>query len=72
MNNNLQHILKLTIPERIILVEEIWNSIASDSNKFQLSKEQKKILDQEMEDYIKNPEDVLTWEQVKQITRTKK
>lgn len=72
MSENLQHILKLTVPERILLVEEIWNSIASEKTNFQLTAEQKKILDEEMEEYKKHPEDVLSWEQVKRIVRNKK
>jgi len=71
MNNNLQHILNLTVPERIVLVEKIWNSITSEKNNFQLSDEQKKILDHEMEECQKHPDEVLSWEEVKHFVSIK-
>lgn len=41
-NYSLENIKNLSIAERILLVEEIWDSILSSTEEFQLSDEQKK------------------------------
>lgn len=65
MTPNLQSILKLSIPERLLLVEEIWNSIAFENPALKLSSAQKQFLDIELEEYRKNPDDGITWEEMK-------
>lgn len=68
MTPQLSEILKLTISERILLVEAIWDSIATETqNKkpYQLTDEQMQFLEEELEAYRKNPEDVTTWEEIK-------
>ncbi|HKR06631.1 MAG TPA: addiction module protein [Bacteroidia bacterium] len=59
-------ILKLSIPERILLVEAIWDSIANDSSQeYKLNPEQVKILEEELAAYSKNPDEGSSWEEVK-------
>jgi putative addiction module component (TIGR02574 family) len=59
-------ILKLSIPERILLVEAIWDSIASDAGQsYVLNSDQIKILEEELEAYAKNPDEGSSWEEVK-------
>ncbi len=65
---SLPEILKLSIPERILLVEAIWDSIANEENsqhQYQLSPEQISFLEEEMKAYSKNPEDGSSWEEIK-------
>jgi len=40
---------KLSIPERILLVEEIWDSIAEENQAFELTDAQKRELDRRLE-----------------------
>ena len=62
----LSDIIKLSIPERILLVEAIWDSIASEKNQtYQLSADQIKILEEELAAYGKNPDEGSSWEDVK-------
>ena len=56
--------LDLSIPERIQLVEDIWDSIAAQADSLELSKEEKKLIDQRLDDYHKNPESGSPWEDV--------
>lgn len=66
-------ILKLSIPERILLVEAIWDSIASEkskSNTYQLSPDQIQILEEEMAAYSRNPEEGSTWDEIKKRIRS--
>lgn len=66
MAPQLSAILKLSIPERIFLVEAIWDSITSEKNSYKLSDEQIKILEEELTLFSKNPEEGSTWEEVKE------
>jgi putative addiction module component (TIGR02574 family) len=56
---------KLSVPERILLVEEIWDSIAEENECFQLTESQKEELDRRIESYQANPSQGRTWEEIK-------
>jgi len=65
-------VLNLSIPERIQLVEDIWDTIAAEADDVQLTEEDKKIIDERLELYHKNPELGSPWEDVyKRITSAK-
>ena len=53
---------RLSVEERISLVEEIWDSIADDSP---LTDAQRLELDRRLQDHETNPDDVVSWEVVK-------
>ncbi len=46
--------LELSIPERIQLVEDIWDTIAANANSVELTEDEKEIIDQRLESYHKN------------------
>ena len=56
---------KLSIPERIALVEEIWDSIAEDNGCFELTEARKQELDRRLESLGANPSQGRTWEEIK-------
>ncbi len=56
--------LDLSIPERIQLVEDIWDTIATEANYIELTEEEKKIIDERLEAYHRNPELGSPWEDV--------
>ena len=56
---------KLSIPERINLVQEIWDSIAEDNECFELTEAQKQELDRRLDSFRANPSQGRTWEQIK-------
>lgn len=63
---NYSDIVKLSIQERIMLVEAIWDSISADKNSnYELSIEQVNILEEQLAEYHKNPSKVKTWDEVK-------
>ena len=63
-------ILKLSVPERILLVEAIWDSIATEQNQsYHFSDEQVKMLEEELEAYRINPSEGSTWEEIKKRIR---
>lgn len=75
MSPYLSEILKLSIQERILLVEAIWDSIANEGDKknsYQLSEKQIKFLEEELKDYSKKPEEGSSWEEIKKRILNKK
>ncbi len=57
--------LQLTIPERIQLVEDIWDSIASVPEQIALTPAQRDELDRRLENYRLHPGDGSPWEVVR-------
>lgn len=60
-----EQIKKLSVSERILLVEEIWDGIAADNEAFELTQEQKDELDRRSEWFRQNPGEGRTWEEIK-------
>lgn len=56
--------LNLSIPERIQLVEDIWDTIAAQMDSVGLTEDEKKIIDERLDAYHKNPEIGSPWEEV--------
>ena len=56
---------KLSIPDRILLVEEIWDTIAEENQAFELTEAQKQELDRRLESARANPAQGRTWEEIK-------
>ena len=56
--------LDLSIPERIQLVEDIWDTIVVEADSVELTEEEKKIIDRRLEAYHQNPDLGSPWEDV--------
>ncbi|CCQ53988.1 addiction module protein [Crocosphaera watsonii WH 8501] len=70
ITETLNKINALNIEDRIFLVQAIWDSIAAEQVYPDLNEEQKKELDSRINDSESNPDNVLTWEEIKtSITR---
>lgn len=61
----LNEIVSLSIEERIRLVQAIWDSIAAEQVYPDLTERQKQELDHRIDDYEINPDNVMTWEEIK-------
>jgi len=61
----LADILELPVSERILLVEDIWDSIAAMPEEVVLSEEQRRELDRRLEEYHNSPDKGSPWEEVK-------
>ena len=55
----------LSIPERIRLVEEIWDSIAEENEAFELTETQKRELDRRLALARQDPDRGRTWDEIK-------
>jgi putative addiction module component (TIGR02574 family) len=66
MSSNLtEEAKKLPVPERIALVEEIWDSIAEDNGCFELTDALKQELDRRIQSQQENPHLGRSWEEIK-------
>jgi putative addiction module component (TIGR02574 family) len=55
----------LSVAERIILVEQIWDSIAAEQSAIPLTPAQAAELDRRLEAHRKSPHEGASWEEVK-------
>jgi putative addiction module component (TIGR02574 family) len=62
---------KLSVAERIILVEEIWDSIAEENAAKKLDDGQREELARRNAEYEAKPQELYTWEEVKAHARGK-
>ncbi len=56
---------QFSVAERILLVEEIWDSIADDGQEIDLTDVQRKDLERRIANYEANPKSGSSWEEVK-------
>lgn len=56
---------RLSVAERIVLVQQIWDSIAVEPNQLPLTEAQRQELERRADDDDVNPGDTVPWEQVK-------
>lgn len=62
----IEDLLKLSIAERIQLVEDLWDSIAADPSSVPLTEKQRAELDRRLDDQAQNPEAGEPWEAVRE------
>jgi putative addiction module component (TIGR02574 family) len=65
MTQLLQDILNLSVSERIIIVEAIWDSISENEETVALSEETRQLLDDRLIAHQNNPNEGSSWEEVK-------
>lgn len=63
----LSDILQLSVPERLQLVEDIWDTIAATPEQLALSVAQEDELDRRMEMYRQDPEAGVLWEELRKV-----
>jgi len=56
--------LELSIPERIQLVEDIWDTISIKATAVEFTAEEKSIIDARLDSYHQNPKLGAPWEDV--------
>jgi putative addiction module component (TIGR02574 family) len=65
-------VLSLSVPERIQLVEDIWDSIAEVPEAVGLTDEQKAGLDRRLDAYHQNPDAGSPWGMVRERIRSRR
>lgn len=57
---------RLSVDERLKLVEDIWDSIATSPSAVPLTEAHRRELDRRMERHALRPEEVVPWTEIKQ------
>jgi len=66
------NVLSLSIPERIQLVEDIWDTIAEVPEEVRLTDEQKAEIDRRLDAYHRNPDEGSPWGMVRERIRSRR
>lgn len=69
MNTILEQSLSLPIPERIKLVEDIWDTITESPDQVLLSEAQLTEIERRLDDHRKHPHRGIPWEQAREKLR---
>ncbi len=65
LSTTLAQVKTLSIDDRILLVQAIWDSISTDSEQSKLTEVQQKELSRRLRDHEANPQAVISWQDVK-------
>jgi len=65
------NVLSLSVPERIQLVEDIWDTIAEVPEEVGLTTDQKTQLDRQLDAYHQNPDEGSPWGMVRERIRNR-
>lgn len=69
MSTQLSEILQLTIAGRIQLAADIWDSVAAFPEAIPLMDAQKEELDRRLQAYARNPDEGISWGELKDTLR---
>jgi len=69
MSAELKDILEMSVAERIQLVEDIWDSIAAVPESLSLTEDERQELDRRLEAYAQNPDEGISWGELKEKIR---
>ncbi len=64
-NLSLDELLKLSVPERIQLVEDLWDSIVTDPEALPLTQAQRAGIERRLAEHDREPGSAISWEEVR-------
>ena len=65
MTRIIEEVLKLSVPERILMVEAIWDSIEEKDELLEINEATKSLLDDRLLAHQNNPQEGSSWTEVK-------
>lgn len=65
MNRPLNELLKLSVPERIQLAEDLWGSIANDPDALPLTDAHRTEIERRLAEHDRDPESSIPWEETR-------
>ncbi len=68
----LKDLLQLSPAERILLAQDLWDSVAHDELPYEMSDELRTLLDERIAAYRRNPRAGHTWDEVKALLRKRR
>ena len=64
--DDIPEIARLTVPEKILLLEDLWDSIASEGSSVPVPQSHRDELDRRLSEYEKDPGRLLTFDDLLQ------
>ena len=68
--NTINDIKKLSVTDRISVIEDIWESILTSEAQYPIPDEQKRELDIRLKENIENPDQAKSWDEVRKNIKT--
>ena len=65
----IKKILQMSVDERIHLVQTIWDSIAMETETSPISNDHKVILEERLKAHQENPDEIISWNEVKKAAK---
>jgi putative addiction module component (TIGR02574 family) len=65
MNLSRDELLKLSVPERIQLAEDLWDSIATEPDALPLTESQRTEIERRLAEHDRDPESAIAWEEAR-------
>jgi len=65
MTRIIEEVLKLSVPERILMVEAIWDSIEEKDELLEINEATKNLLDDRLKAHENNPNEGSNWTDIK-------
>jgi putative addiction module component (TIGR02574 family) len=62
--SDIPEIARLSVPEKILLVEDLWDSIATDESAVPMPQSHREELDRRLERYQANPGNLLSFDEL--------
>jgi putative addiction module component (TIGR02574 family) len=62
---SLADVLEMNVADRILFVEDVWDTIAASPESVPLTEAQREELDRRLEAYERNPDEGESWNEVK-------
>ena len=62
---DMEAIMALSVPERVRLAQDIWDTLQPTAEELPLTEEQRRILDARLEEHRRDPDSAVPWEEVK-------
>ncbi len=69
VNVSLDNLLKLGVPERIQLAEDLWDSIAAEPEALPLTETQRAEVERRLTEHDRDPDSAIPWEEVRERLR---
>lgn len=66
------HVLSLSVPERIQLIEDIWDTVAEVPEEVTMTDAQRVEIDRRLDAYHQNPDEGASWEVVRERIRSRR
>jgi putative addiction module component (TIGR02574 family) len=64
-------LLRLTVLERMKLIEELWDSISAETGALPLTDQQRQEVDRRLEEHERDPSTAIPWEEARKRLRAR-